>query len=199
MQESTGIFCWICTFSSLILHVANIEVLLFLENWNVVKLLSALLVMFNCHRVISNLTLIMIVSRERTENVNQAWWSGKWYKSGLGVHVLSQNLREFIVKILELNKFTFDFIMGHFLLFAMSPVLFIPYVDSLHTSMLFWLKPSRQFSRPIINRSQRRRRNWQIVKYFTLFVGILCVFATLFVAPPLLKDKLKFLKKWIGS
>lgn len=198
-KKAPAFFAGFAHFSSLILHVANIEVLLFLENWNVVKLLSALLVMFNCHRVISNLTLIMIVSRERTENVNQAWWSGKWYKSGLGVHVLSQNLREFIVKILELNKFTFDFIMGHFLLFAMSPVLFIPYVDSLHTSMLFWLKPSRQFSRPIINRSQRRRRNWQIVKYFTLFVGILCVFATLFVAPPLLKDKLKFLKKWIGS
>ena len=162
-----------------------------------VKLLSALLVIFNCHRIISNFILILVISRERTENVNQAWWSGKWFKRGLGVHVVSQNLREFIVKTLELNKFTFDFIMGHFY-YLPCFLLFIPYVDSLHTSMLFWLKPSRQFSRPIINRSQRRKRNWRIIKYFILFLGILGILIALFVVPPIFRDKLSFIKKWVG-
>lgn len=197
-KKTPAFFAAFVHFACLILHIFNIELLLFLEDWNMVKLLSALLVIFNCHRIISNFILILVISRERTENVNQAWWSGKWFKRGLGVHVVSQNLREFIVKTLELNKFTFDFIMGHFLLFAMFPFLFIPYVDSLHTSMLFWLKPSRQFSRPIINRSQRRKRNWRIIKYFILFLGILGIFIALFVVPPIFRDKLSFIKKWVG-
>ncbi|KAL6453516.1 FKS3 1 [Candida maltosa Xu316] len=196
-KGTPAFFAAVAHFTSLILHIANIEILLFLENWDVVKLLASLLVILNCHKTISNLTLILMISRERTENVNQAWWSGKWYRSGLGMHVISQNIREFVVKILELNKFTFDFIVGHFLLFAMFPVVCIPYVDSLHTSMLFWLKPSRQFSRPIINRSQRRKRNWQIVKYLFLFFAILGVFVTLFVVPPLFNDKLTVFRKWI--
>ena len=133
-----------------------------------VKLLSALLVIFNCHRIISNFILILVISRERTENVNQAWWSGKWFKRGLGVHVVSQNLREFIVKTLELNKFTFDFIMGHFYYLPCFPFVY-SVCGFFCTSMLFWLKPSRQFSRPIINRSQRRKRNWRIIKILYSF------------------------------
>ena len=89
VQENTGIFAAFVHFACLILHIFNIELLLFLEDWNMVKLLSALLVIFNCHRIISNFILILVISRERTENVNQAWWSGKWFKRGLGVHVVS--------------------------------------------------------------------------------------------------------------
>ncbi|KAI5966138.1 uncharacterized protein KGF55_000447 [Candida pseudojiufengensis] len=105
------------------------------ENFSFIHLVGALLVIFSFHRVFSNFILITCVSRERQEEVNKAWWSGKWYKSGLGIRVVTQNIRELIIKILELNKFTFDFILNHMLLFFMFPILFIPFIDSLHTNI----------------------------------------------------------------
>ena len=49
---------------------------------------------------------------------------------------MSQPAREFIVKIIELSLWSSDFLIGHFLLFMISPPLLIPYFDRLHATML---------------------------------------------------------------
>ncbi|KAI5955704.1 hypothetical protein KGF54_001206 [Candida jiufengensis] len=136
IKKTPAFFAGMAHFLSILFNILIIEVIFLLENYSFIHLVGALLVIFSFHRVLSNFILITCVSRERQEEVNKAWWSGKWYKSGLGVRVITQNVRELIIKILELNKFTFDFILNHLLLFFMFPILFIPYVDSLHTNLL---------------------------------------------------------------
>lgn len=189
-------FAALAHFLSILFHVVNIEFLFLLQEYSFIHLISALLVVFSFHRAFSSFILITCVSRERGENVtNKAWWSGKWYRSGLGFRVITQNMRELIIKMLELNKFTFDFVLGHVLLLVMLPLLFVPYIDTLHTSLLFWLKPSRQFKRAIISKRQRRKKNWQVVRYFFLFVLIVATFISLVVIPPLFKSQLLKLQK----
>ncbi|RLV91253.1 13-beta-glucan synthase component FKS3 [Spathaspora sp. JA1] len=184
---------------SILVNIINIVFLFFLEDWNVVQLISASLVIFNLHRVICHCILIVFVSRERSDNItdnisNKAWWSGKWFGSGLGFSVITQHLREFLVKILELNKFTLDFLIGHFLLIAMFPILFIPYIDRWHTSMLFWLKPMRQISRPVFTKREKRRRKWDIFWSLLLFVVIMLFLVAVIIVPPIVDSKVFKLK-----
>ena len=196
VQKTPAFFAAAAHFLSILFNILNIELLFFMENWSFVHLISGLLVIFQFHRVITSFILVIFVSRERLEDVtNNAWWSGKWYKSGLGFGVITQNARELIIKNLELNKFTFDFLLGHFLLFALFPILLVPYIDTLHTSMLFWLKPSRQLTRPILNRSQMRRRNWRVAKYFALFSIVLAICVSILVVPPIFRHQLSQLQK----
>ncbi|CAK9438724.1 uncharacterized protein LODBEIA_P29480 [Lodderomyces beijingensis] len=196
VKKTPAFFAALAHGMSIVINLANVELLFFFEEFKFVHLLSALLAILSFHRVMSSFILIVAVSRERSENVtNKAWWSGKWYNSGLGFGVFTQNARELVIKNLELNKFTFDFILGHILLFAMFPFVLIPYVDTLHSSMLFWLKPSRHLSRPILSRSQSRRRNWRVVRYFMLFLLLLVAMVALVVVPPLFQDTLLQLQK----
>ncbi|CAI5757767.1 unnamed protein product [Candida verbasci] len=199
IKTTPAFFAALAHLLSIILNIVNLEILLFLEDWNYIYLISAILVITQLHRIISNFILIVGISRERPENVNKAWWSGKWYTSGLGFWVITQNIREFTVKIFELNKFTFDFIIGHLLLFSMFPLIFIPYIDTLHTCMLFWLKPKRQFTRPIMTTRQRKKRNIQVVKYFMLFILVLACFISLIVIPPFFSSNLQALKKIVEN
>lgn len=59
----------------------------------------------------------------------------------MGWHSVSQPAREFLCKITELSMFAADFVLGHFLLFIMLPVILVPKIDMLHSMMLFWLRP----------------------------------------------------------
>ncbi|EGW34636.1 uncharacterized protein SPAPADRAFT_144914 [Spathaspora passalidarum NRRL Y-27907] len=184
---------------SILVNIANFEFLFFLEDWNIVKLISASLVVLNLHRVIGHFILIVFVSRERTDNItdnisNKAWWSGRWIGNGLGFSVVTQHIREFLVKTLELNKFTLDFMIGHFLLIAMFPILFIPYIDRWHTSMLFWLKPTRQISRPVFGKRERRRQKWQIFWNFLLFIVTALFLVAVIIVPPIIDSKILKLK-----
>ena len=86
------------------------------------------------------LIVSLALTREmKTDQSNIAFWTGKWYS--MGWHSMSQPAREFLCKITELSMFAADFILGHWLLFLMIPVLAIPQVDKLHSMMLFWLRP----------------------------------------------------------
>lgn len=76
-------------------------------------------------------------SREmQHDETNRAWWSGKWYGRGLGTHAMSQPAREFVVKIVEMSLWSGDFILGHLLLFILTPPLLLPFVDRVHSTML---------------------------------------------------------------
>lgn len=47
---------------------------------------------------------------------------------------MSQPAREFVVKIIELSLWSSDFLLGHLLLFMLTPPMLIPYVDKLHAT-----------------------------------------------------------------
>jgi 1,3-beta-glucan synthase len=49
---------------------------------------------------------------------------------------MSQPAREFIVKIIELSLWSSDLILGHMLLFMLTPPILIPYFDRFHATIL---------------------------------------------------------------
>ena len=125
---------------SVIILLAMFEVMFFLEGFQFAKALLGMIAVVALQRFIFKVIIALALTREfKTDSANIAWWTGKWYN--MGWHSLSQPGREFLCKITELGMFAGDFILGHFLLFFMLPVLVIPYVDKFHSVMLFWLRP----------------------------------------------------------
>lgn len=49
---------------------------------------------------------------------------------------MSQPAREFIVKIIELSLWGSDLIIGHLLLFMLTPPILVPYFDRFHATIL---------------------------------------------------------------
>ncbi len=125
---------------AVIMLLAFFEVMFFLEGWNFTKALLGMIAVVALQRFIFKLIIALALTREfKSDSANIAWWTGKWY--AMGWHSVSQPGREFLCKITELGMFAADFILGHFLLFIMLPVLAIPYIDKFHSVMLFWLRP----------------------------------------------------------
>jgi 1,3-beta-glucan synthase len=98
--------------------------------------------------------------------------------------------------------FSMDFIIGHVVLFVLSPFTLIPYIDQLHSTMLFWLRPSKQIRRPIMSWSQRRQRRRIAIAYGLLFLVTFIAFVALLCAPIFakwfgLKDLIKPSNVWI--
>ena len=96
-----------------------------------------LIVIIFIQRAVHKILISVFLSREfKHDETNRAWWTGKWYGRGLGAHAMSQPAREFIVKIIELSLWSSDFLMGHILLFLLTPPILVPYIDRLHAMML---------------------------------------------------------------
>jgi 1,3-beta-glucan synthase len=116
------------------------EGMFFLEGLNFARTLAGMIAVMSIQRFVFKLIVSVALTREmKTDQSNIAFWTGKWYS--MGWHSLSQPGRELLCKITELSMFAADFILGHWLLFMMLPVILIPQVDKLHSMMLFWLKP----------------------------------------------------------
>jgi hypothetical protein len=49
---------------------------------------------------------------------------------------MSQPAREYIVKIIELSLWSSDLLLGHLLLFMLTPPILVPYFDRLHATLL---------------------------------------------------------------
>lgn len=125
-----------------------------------------------------------VVSREfGNAKANLAWWSGKWFTAGLGWHFLTQPIRELLCKTAEMSYFAADFMIGHVIMFAQIPILFIPYIDKWHTLMLFWLKPSDQLRPRLLSKKQRRRTRRIVNFNFFLFMLSFLVFLSLLLVP----------------
>ncbi|KAI0291670.1 hypothetical protein B0F90DRAFT_1648336 [Multifurca ochricompacta] len=155
----------------------------FLELWDTSHAVLGLITIVAIQRAIHKVLISVFLSREfKHDETNRAWWTGKWYGRGLGAHVLSQPAREFIVKIIELSLWSSDFLIGHFILFMLTPALLIPYVDRLHSILLFWLRPSKQIHAPIFNIKVRRQRRTIIIKYVPLFFIVITIFVALIAA-----------------
>jgi hypothetical protein len=109
----------------------------FLELWNASHAVLGLIAVIAIQRAIHKVLIAVFLSREfKHDETNRAWWTGRWYGRGLGAHAMSQPAREFVVKIIELSLWSSDLLLGHFLLFMMTPPILVPYVDRLHATLL---------------------------------------------------------------
>lgn len=195
-KKTPSIIAALAHIAAVFLHIINFEFLLALEGFNFTRTICGYICVLSLHRTMLRIVLILFLSKElKSGYSNKSWWSGKWISRGIGWLILTQPLREFIVKIIELNLFAYDFILGHLLLFSLSPFLLIPYIDKWHSCMLFWLKPSRQFRGPIYATRQRRKRQFRILRYSILFFATMLIFISLILIPYLIKDNIPDLNK----
>ncbi|KAG6004335.1 hypothetical protein E4U21_001148 [Claviceps maximensis] len=173
-----------------IFMLISFEGMFFLEGLNFARALSGMIAVISIQRFIFKLIVSVALTREmKTDQSNIAFWTGKWYS--MGWHTLSQPGREFLCKITELSMFGADFILGHWLLFMMLPVVIVPQVDKLHSTMLFWLKPSQQIRPPIYSMKQSKLRRRRVVRYAVLYFLLFIVFVALIAGPVALKKVLK--------
>ncbi|KAI8720262.1 1,3-beta-glucan synthase [Fusarium sp. LHS14.1] len=153
-----------------------------LEGFNFSRTMAGMIAATAIQRFFVKLIVSLALTREfKSDTSNIAFWTGKWYS--MGWHSMSQPAREFLCKITELSMFSADFILGHWLLFFMAPVILIPKVDMLHSMMLFWLRPSRQIRPPIYSMKQSKLRRRRVIRYAILYFTLLIVFIALIVGP----------------
>lgn len=125
---------------AVIFLIVFFEAMFVLEGFNFKRTLSGMIAVVALQRFFFKLIVSLTLTREmKTDEANIAFWSGKWYS--MGWHSISQPAREFLCKITELSMFAADFILGHFLLFMMLPLILVPKIDMLHSTLLFWLRP----------------------------------------------------------
>lgn len=89
-------------------------------------------------RALFKILISVFLSREfKHDETNRAWWTGVWYNRSLGANgAMSQPMREFVVKLVEMGLFAGDFIACHVLLIILTPPILIPYADRVHSMML---------------------------------------------------------------
>ncbi|KAK4056301.1 1,3-beta-D-glucan synthase [Microbotryomycetes sp. JL221] len=164
--------------------VAFFEFLWVLERWNVSHAVLGIIATISIQRAVFKVFISLFLSREfKHDEANRAWWTGRWWNRGMGGHAWSQPAREFIVKIVEMSLFSADFLAGHLLLFLLTIPCLIPGFDTLHSTMLFWLRPSKQIRSPIYSFKQRALRRKIIFKYGILYALVFAFFAALIVLP----------------
>ncbi|KAA1471980.1 1-3-beta-glucan synthase [Dentipellis sp. KUC8613] len=171
--------------------IAFFEFFWYLELWNTAHAVLGLVTIIAIQRAVHKVLISVFLSREfKHDETNRAWWTGKWYGRGLGSHALSQPAREYIVKMIELSLWSSDLILGHFLLFMMTPLIIIPYINRLHSVLLFWLRPSNQIHAPIYNIKVRKQRRAIILKYVPIYIMTIALFVALVATPPILRNTL---------
>lgn len=136
--------------AAVVILLVFFEVMFFLEGFDFTKTLLGMIATVAIQRFLLKLIISLALTREfKTDQSNIAFWTGKWYS--MGWHSVSQPAREYLCKITELSMFAADFILGHFILFMMLPVIIIPQIDKLHSMMLFWLRPRYVYVLPSQN------------------------------------------------
>ncbi|KAI9483436.1 MAG: 1,3-beta-glucan synthase component-domain-containing protein [Benjaminiella poitrasii] len=199
---------WVVKFGSLMAALAHawsviglviiFEVFIVLEGWNLSNVLLGVVAIIAIQRAVLKFLTVVFLTREfKQDESNRGWWTGKWYGRGLGWYIITQPTREFICKVIEMTEFSADFILGHIILFFLSLFAIIPYVNTAHSVMLFWLRPSQQIRPHIWTAKQRKRRLRVALTYGVMFVCMFLLFAALIVAPIVLgKDIIsKFIPK----
>lgn len=169
-----------------IIVILNFEILLYCESFNAARTLIGIILIISIQRLARNIVYNFFLTKEvKPDLVNSLWWSGKWLHNikSLRHLVLTQPIREYVIKIIEQISFGYDFILCHFLLFSVTPILFIPFIDKWHTMMLFWSKPSKEFRNPIISKRLRTKQNLRLFKYLILYFVLLIILLGVIVAP----------------
>ncbi|KAH8915230.1 glycosyltransferase family 48 protein [Atractiella rhizophila] len=181
-----GVMAGLAHFGSVVGFIVFFEFLWLIELWNVSHAVLGLIAVVAVQRALFKIYIATFLSREmKHDEANRAWWTGKWYGRGMGG---SAPFREYSVKIIEMSLFAADFLACHLLLFFLSVPLIIPYIDTIHSTMLFWLRPSKQIRAPIYSFKQRAQRRKTILKYGALYVAVIAAFAALIIVPLVFKD-----------
>ncbi|GJJ14803.1 1,3-beta-D-glucan synthase [Clathrus columnatus] len=176
---------------ALIGMIGFFEFLWFLELWNASHAVLGLVAVIFIQRAIYKILIAVFLSREfKHDETNRAWWTGKWYGRGLGAHVMSQPAREFVVKIIELSLWSSDFLLAHILMFMLSLPMVIPYIDRVHATMLFWLRPSKQIRPPLYSFKQKKQRRSIVIRYGLVYLIAMTVFVLLIVLPIVFRDQI---------
>lgn len=178
----------------IIILMISFEIMLYCESFNVGRTLIGIVLLIQIHRLFRNIVFNFVITKEiKNDLVNSLWWSGKWVHNikTLRFLIITQPFREFIIKNIETIAFSYDFILCHFLLFSITPLLFVPFVDKCHTLILFWSKPTKQFRNPIISKHLRAKQNLRILKYTVLYFSLLIIFTGLLCAPIILNSIFK--------
>jgi 1,3-beta-glucan synthase len=179
--------------SSLVGLVAFFEFFWFLELWDASHAVLGVIAIVAIQRAIQKILIAVFLTREfKHDETNRAWWTGKWYGRGLGNSAMSQPAREFIVKVVEMSLWGSDFLLGHLLLIILTPPILIPYANTLHSTMLFWLRPSKQIRPPLFSTKQKRQRRWIVVKYTVVYIFMVSLLVSLIVLPALFRDRITF-------
>ncbi|EEQ37578.1 hypothetical protein CLUG_01702 [Clavispora lusitaniae ATCC 42720] len=182
---------------AVVVHLVFFIVMWVLEGFNFARMLLGVVASIYIERVLFKFMTLLFLTREfKNDKANTAFWTGKWYGSGMGYMAFTQPAREFCAKTIEMSEFAGDFILAHIILFVQLPILFIPMIDRWHSTMLFWLKPSRLIRPPIYSLKQAKLRKRMVRKYCTLYFTILVLFVVVIVAPAVAS---KFIKKNLGS
>lgn len=162
----------------LLVQLVQFEVILALHQFDGIRSLCAVVVVLSIHEL-AYLLLLMVLSRELSRC--DPFWDGRWHH--LGWYMLTQPLREVLVKTAELTMFAQDALLCQVLFMVMAPVVLVPYIDKLHTTMLFWLPPSGQSRGKILSKRARRRQAHQLFRYALVFVVALALVVGLLVVP----------------
>ncbi|CAK7906254.1 1,3-beta-glucan synthase component Fks1p [[Candida] anglica] len=177
---------------AVIVHLIFFIVMWVLQSFVFGRMLLGLITMIYIQRLLFKFLTLCFLTREfKNDKSNTAFWTGKWYGSGLGWMALTQPSREFCAKIIEMSEFAGDFILAHIILFCQLPILCIPLIDRWHSTMLFWLKPSRLIRPPIYSLKQARLRKRMVRKYCTLYFAVLVLFVIIIAGPAIAASKVK--------
>ncbi|CCE65261.1 hypothetical protein TPHA_0K01270 [Tetrapisispora phaffii CBS 4417] len=169
---------------AVVIHLIMFIVMWVFEGFHFTRGLLGTITCIQIQRLIFMCMSTFLLTREfKNDHSNTAFWTGKWYGSGMGYSAWTQPSRELCAKVIEMSEFAADFVLGHILLFCQAPLLLIPRIDSFHSMMLFWLKPSRQIRPPIYSLKQARLRKRMVKKYISLFVAVLVLFLVVIIAP----------------
>ncbi|KAF9339113.1 1,3-beta-D-glucan synthase [Linnemannia elongata] len=165
------------------------EALWALEAWNAPHAVLGIIAAISVQRFVFKVLIAVFLTREfKHDETNRAWWTGKWYGRGLGSHAISQPLREYVCKIIEMSMFACDFLMGHIILIMLFPICLIPWIDRWHSTMLFWLRPSKQIRAPIFSAKLRAQRRRTVLGYGSLFIVVAAVFVLLIIGPIVFRE-----------
>lgn len=174
---------------SIVVYVITFELLWFTQNWDFKMAILGMYICTLIQGILFKIITTTLLTREfKHDRSNKAWWSGKWIGSGMGWRTVTQPLREYFCKIIEMSMFVNDFFLGHFILFIQFPVLLIPYVDKWHSLMLFWLRPERQIRPQVLSPKKRRRRRAAMQFYFVVFLLMFTLTVMIFALPLIIRD-----------
>jgi 1,3-beta-glucan synthase len=176
---------------SIVVHVLSFELLWFTQNWDFKLAVLGAYVCVLLQDVLFKMIITTFLTREfKHDRSNRAWWSGKWFGSGLGWGIFTQPVREYLCKIIEMSMFVADFFLGHFILFIQIPVLLIPYINRWHSLMLFWLRPDRQIHPQILSSKKRRQRRVVVHFYAVVFLLMLSLMIGILLLPNIVRGAL---------
>ncbi|KAL6411619.1 1,3-beta-glucan synthase [Ilyonectria robusta] len=164
--------------------IVSFEAMFLLENFNFSRCMTGTIAAAALHTFIIKLITTLALTREmKTSQASRAFWTGQWYS--LGRYTVTQPAREFLCKLTEMSMFAADFMLGHFILFLMFPIIMIPRIDMLHSMMLFWLQPSRHVRGPVYSTKQSKLRQRRIIRWTIIYFVMLVLFLGLIIAPAL--------------